>query len=142
MSAKMPGGATEAIYGRTVDRLVEAAIADPRLKALWLEGRAPAEVRRPYPRLEAHLAADEPDFDSVLGDLEALVAGPSRFEVTGRAEVPRFAREIRGLLDGVPVTVVLEKTSLLPKRPRAEVAMLVDKTGHAYTFLDFSGRER
>jgi len=126
--------------GGLVDRLVDAANRDPRVKALWLEGAEPGELRRPYRRLEVHLAADEPDFDAVLADLDRLVAGPSVFSVEGRAEVPRFAREVRGLLDGRPVTAVLEKTSLLAKRPRAAVKVLMDRTGHVYHVMDFSRR--
>ena len=128
------------VYEAAADRMVEAAVGDPRVKALWLEGAEPGELRRPYRRLEVHLAADEPDFDAVLADLDRLVAGPSVFSVEGRAEVPRFAREVRGLLDGRPVTAVLEKTSLLAKRPRAAVKVLMDRTGHVYHVMDFSRR--
>jgi hypothetical protein len=128
------------VYRAAVDRIVAGATADPRIKAVWLEGKDGADLRPPYRRLEVHLAADDPDFAAVLEKLEGLVAGPSRLEVAGRTEVPRFARQIEGRLDGAPLTVVLEKSPLLAKRPRAAVACLLDRTGHLYHVMDFSAR--
>jgi hypothetical protein len=120
--------------------MVEAAISDPRIRALWLEGASPAELRRPYRRLEVHLACDEPEFAALLGELERLVAGASRLESAVWSDVPRLARQLAGLLEGAPVAAVLEKTSLLAKRPRQAVASLVDKTGHLTHVMDFSRR--
>ena len=135
----MDGGRESAsIYGDLVDRVVAGAAADRRIKAVWLEAADRADLRPPYRRLEVHLAADDPDFAAVLEDLEGLVAGPSRLEVTARAEVPRFARQIEGRIGGAPVTVILEKSPLLAKRPRAAVACLLDRTGHLYHVMDFS----
>jgi hypothetical protein len=136
----MDGGreSAPAIYGALVDRIVAGAAADPRIKAVWLEASDRADLRPPYRRLEVHLAAEEPDFAAILEGLDRLVAGPTRLEVTGRAEVPRFARQIEGRIEGAPVTVVLEKSPLLAKRPRAAVACLLDRTGHLYHVMDFS----
>jgi len=127
-----------AAYAALVDRLVEAARNDPRIKALWLEGSSPATLRPPYASVEAHIAVDEPDFDEAVRGLEAVVGGGRAPAGVRWADVPRFARELTCLLDGFPVTTVVEKTSLLPKRPRAAVASLVDRTGHLYHVMDFS----
>src|SRR5262249_18351294 len=87
------------VYGALVDRLIDAVNADPRVRALWLEGPAMAGLRRPYRQLEVHLACDEPDCAAVLGGLEALVAGPGTLGGAAWSEVPRFARELRGSLE-------------------------------------------
>jgi hypothetical protein len=129
------------VYGAVVDRIVAGAAAEPRIKAVWLESADRGDLRPPYRRLEVHLAADDPDFAAVLEGLERLVAGPSRLEVSARTEVPRFARQIEGRIDGAPVTVILEKSPLLAKRPRAAVACLLDRTGHLYHVMDFSARK-
>jgi hypothetical protein len=134
----MPVRSAAEIYGELVDRLLAAAGADPRVKALWLEGDSPADLRRPYRMLEVHLAADEPDFAPVVAGIESLVGGGGPVADAQWADVPRFARELRCTLDGAPVTVIVEKSSLLAKRPRAAVAALADRTGHLYHVLDFS----
>lgn len=128
------------VYARAVDRLVLAAAADARLRAVWLEGATLPEVRRPYTRLEVHLACDEPDFPAVVAGLEALAGGLGTLTSPRWSDVPRFARQLDCLLDGAPATLVLEKSSLLAKRPRAVVVPLVDKTGHLCHVLDFSRR--
>ncbi len=137
MEAKEPGSPAE-IYSRAVDRLISAGIGDRRVRALWLEGASRKELRPPYKKLEIHLAADEPDFDGLLRDLEGFVAGPAKLHVESWSDVPRFARELKGLLEGQPITVILEKTSFLPKRPRNAVCSLIDKTGHLVHVMDFS----
>ncbi len=124
-------------YAALVERLIDAAGGDARIKALWLEGKEPRELRRPYGRVEVHLAADEPDFDAVLAGLEKLLAGPAKLTEPRWSEVQRFARQIDCKIDGEPVTAILEKTSLLAKRKRLAVAALADKTGHLYHVLDF-----
>ncbi len=130
----------EDVYGETVDRLVAAAAGDPRVRALWLEASDREDLRRPWRRLEVHLAADEPDFDGLLADLPRIVAGGGPLTGVAWSDVPRFAREMKGLLAGAPITVVLEKSSLLAKRPRSAVSSLVDKTGHLCHVMDFSRR--
>jgi len=127
----------EEIYGEAVERLISAATGDPRIRALWLEAPVREELRRPWRRIEIHLAADEPDFDALLADLPSLVAGPDALAGVTWSEVPRFAQEMKAHLDGAQLTVVLEKSSLLAKRPRSAVASLVDKTGHLYHVMDF-----
>jgi hypothetical protein len=125
------------VYGAMVDRLVKAASADGRVKALWLEGGTLAELRRPYRRLEVHLASDEPDFPSLAAELEGFI-GAGGLTSPRWSDVPRFARQLEGLLEGFPITAVLEKSSLLAKRPRSAVVPLVDKTGHLCHVMDFS----
>jgi hypothetical protein len=126
------------IYGKAVDRLVSRVTADQRVRALWLEGDSLKEVRRPYRRLEAHLACDEPDFPAVLADMESLIAPPESLAAQRWSDTPRFARKLEALLEGLPIAVVIEKTSLLAKRPRSAVLPLVDKTGHLCHVMDFS----
>jgi hypothetical protein len=125
------------IYGDAVERLIAQAAGDPRIRAVWLESAVREELRRPWRRIEVHLAADEPDFEALLADLPRLLAGSAPLTAVEWSEVPRFAREMKALLEGAPVTVVLEKSSLLAKRPRAAVSALVDKTGHLYHVMDF-----
>ncbi len=123
-------------YAAVVDRLIDAASGDPRIKALWLEGKEPRELRRPYARLEVHLAADEPDFAALLSRFENLLAGPAKLTEPRWSDVPRFARQFDCRIDGKPVTAIIEKTSLLAKRKRTAVAALADKTGHLYHVID------
>jgi len=129
------------IYRSLVDRLVSSGVDDRRLRALWLEGATREELLPPYRRLEIHIATDEPDFDGLLSDLEALIAGQGELQVKGWSDTPRFARELQGLLDGQPITVIMEKTCFLAKRPRRAVSSLLDKTGHLYHVMDFSSPE-
>jgi hypothetical protein len=134
----MEADRTAAALGGLVDRLVDAANRDARVKALWLEGPSPESVRRPYAALDIHLAVDEPDYDAVLAGLEGMVGDGRRIDGLAWADVPRFARQMSFRFEGTPVAVVLEKTPLLPKRPRAAVACLLDRTGHLYHVMDFS----
>jgi hypothetical protein len=126
------------IYAEVVDRLISAANSDPRVCALWLEGASLSDLRRPYRQLRVHLACDEPNFSALEGDLERIVAGPGSLSAPRWSDVPRFARQLEATLEGEPVTLCLEKTSLLAKRPRAAVLALVDKTGHLPHVMDFS----
>ena len=121
------------VYAELVERLAEAARAEPRVKALWLEAATREALRPPYASLEAHLAADEPDFAFIISRVESLAAGPGRrLEDVRWSDVPRFAREMRAVLDGRPFAVVVEQTPLLAKRPRTAVSALLDRTGHLY----------
>ncbi len=137
-SALPPSGDAAEARAHALDRLLAAAGSDARIRALWLEAPSRAELRRPFRRLEVHLATDEPDFDAVLAGLEAILAGPSRLESVRRSDVPRFARQIDAVVDGASIAVVVERTSLIPKRPRAAVATLLDRTGHLPHVMDFS----
>lgn len=128
-----------------VDRLLTWAIAEPRARAVWVEGETAREVRRPYPRFDAHVAADEPDFDGVLDGLRGAAERILGAQLVGIEDAPRFAKELR-LEWGRPPTgtsgrVVLERTSLLAKRPRAYVATLLDRTGHLPHVMDTSLRK-
>jgi hypothetical protein len=126
------------VYADAVDRLISAASADDRIRALWLEGATQMELRRPYRQLRVHLACDEPHFAALEGEVERMLAGPAALAGPRWSDVPRFARQLEATLEGQPVTLCLEKSSLLAKRPRAAVLALVDKTGHLPHVMDFS----
>jgi len=125
-----------AIYAEALDRLVASAAQDGRIKGLWLEAPGREDLRRPLRSLEVHLAVDEPDFNAVLSALDCMMAGPAELCVEGRAEVPRFAQEVRGTIDGAPFKAIIEKTPFIGKRPRAAVSMLLDRTGHICHTMD------
>ena len=126
------------VYGELVDRLILEIQKDTRIRALWIEGESMEELRRPYKKLEVHLATDEPDFADLQASLEKLVAGEGKLSRVEWSEVPRFASQLEAVLEEAPITVVLEKTSLLAKRPRLALLALADKTGHLNHVLDFS----
>ena len=126
------------VYGELVDRLILEIQKDTRIRALWIEGESMEELRRPYKKLEVHLATDEPDFADLQASLEKLVAGEGNLSRVEWSEVPRFASQLEAVLEEAPITVVLEKTSLLAKRPRLALLTLTDKTGHLNHVLDFS----
>ena len=109
------------VYGGLVDHLIEVALSDARIRALWIEGASMQSLRRPYAELEVHLATDEPSFSPVHSELEGLVGAAGELTDPRWSDVTRFARQLEGSLDGAPITVILEKTSLLAKRPRSAV---------------------
>ena len=122
------------------DRLVSWAVSEPALRALWVEGSVPRDVRRPYEAPTFHVAVDEPDFaamvDGMGPTLDRLVGG----KVLSVADVPRFAKELGVEVEGRGLRLVIERTSMLAKRPRAHVATLFDRTGHLAHVLDYSLR--
>jgi hypothetical protein len=134
--------AAELTYDEIADRLVEWAVSAPRLRALWLEGGTLEELRRPYRKLEVHLAADEPEFPLVIAELEATLTRLTAARVERAGETQRFARELELRSGRLPFTLIAEQSHLLAKRPRAEVVPLVDKTGHLPHVLDYSLRRR
>jgi hypothetical protein len=134
-------------YDAIADRLVDLAVQEGRIRALWVEADALRELRRPYAKLEVHLAADEPQFPGLIADLEKLLGGVLRVENRGVREAQRFARQFDLRLSekgaaapGLPLALIVEQTSLLAKRPRAHVVPLVDKTCHLTHVMDFSRR--
>ncbi len=131
-------------FDAIADGLIRWAVEEPAVKALWVEGASAREIRRPYSRLDLHIAVDEPDFDPVLAELPALLAELFQARCAAIEDVPRFAKELRleweGGAHGSSVRVTLERTSLLAKRPRAYVAALFDRTAHLPHVLDYSLR--
>jgi hypothetical protein len=131
-------------YDDIVDRVLRWALDVPSVRALWLESNSPAGVRRPYAAIELHLAADEPDFACLLGELPGALESLLGVRLLDIRDAPRFARELelesRGIRgDNMPWTLIVERTSMLAKRRRICVAPLLDKTNHLTHVMDFSG---
>ncbi|MBI4603007.1 MAG: hypothetical protein HY721_13700 [Planctomycetes bacterium] len=127
-------------YDEISDRMVAWAVGEPDVRALWIEGAAIAQLRRPYRSLELHLAADEPAFPRVVAALSQGLPWIPGARVLAIAETRRFAKEIALEAQGLPFTLIAEQSYLLAKRPRAEVVPLIDKTGHVTHVMDFSLR--
>ena len=123
------------------DKLIDWAVNEPRVRALWIEGGQLADLRRPYRALRLHLAADEPVYAGLAqGIAEGLAYLPTA-KLVSAADTPRFTREFTFLAGDQMFTLIAEQSYLLAKRPRVEVIPLVDKTGHLTHVLDFSGRK-
>ncbi len=135
-------------YDEVADRSIDLALGESRVRALWAEADALADLRRPYRKLELHLAADEPDFPGLVTDLESLLASRFLLQSDGVSDTERLAKQF-DLRLGEPgaeraelsLTIILEQTSLLAKRPRAHVVPLLDKTNHLTHVMDFSRRK-
>ena len=124
------------------DRLIDWAIQEERVRALWVEGGSLDEIRRPYRKLRLHVAADEPAFPGLVAGLPAALETAVGAKVLRVGDTPRLAKELSLRSGNLELTLVAEQTNLLAKRPRAEVAPLVDKTGHLTHVMDFSQRRR
>lgn len=124
------------------DRIIDWAANDSRVKALWIEGDTLPELRRPYRTLRLHLAADEPDYPSLAAELCAGFLCIPGCKVLAVTDTRRFAKELALEAGGLPFRLIAEQSNLLPKRPRAEVIPLVDKTCHLTHVMDFSRRKR
>jgi hypothetical protein len=145
-----PGAAPETtVYVELVDRLVDPVVADTRVRALWIEGESPRALRRPFGRVAIHLVADEPDFPALTGALEGLLARAGVELANPRwSDTRRHARQLdaRAALDagGVrlagDVTIIVECSAFLAKRPRRADFPIVDKTGHLTHVMDFPVR--
>jgi len=122
------------------DKLVDWAVNDDRIRALWIEAPAVRDLRRPYKTLEAHVAADEPVFPSLVEDVLRGIKSIPGLKVLSAADTPRFAKEVRMELGNQAFVLIAEQSFLLAKRPRAAVVPLVDKTGHLPHVLDYSKR--
>ena len=135
-------------YDGIADRLIEIAIDDDRIRAVWVEADAKEKVRRPYAALEIHLAADEPLFPAVVAGIEELMAPTLDVEVLAREDTQRLARQLSLAVraketkddSALPVTLIIEQSCYLAKRPRAWVVPLHDKTTHLCHVMDFSAR--
>ena len=113
-----------------------------QVRALWSEGAALSDVRRPYQSLDVHVCADEPRFPVLLEALAPALNKSVNGEVVDVTDTERFAKCHRVRVDGNEFTVIVEQSNLLAKRPRAEVIPLVDKTMHLPHVLDYSLRNR
>ena len=122
------------------DRMVAWAVDEPRVRALWIEGASPAELRRPYGALRIHVASDEPQFPALVVELSSILARVLGAETLRVADTRRLAKELTLKAHGLDLTCIAEQSNLLAKRPRAHVAPLVDKTGHLTHVMDFSDR--
>jgi len=123
-----------------VQRWVERAEADARVKACWLEGPTPRAIREFDGPVDLHVGVEDPDFDAFVDELEPFLAAgaPVRSHADGPA--PPEAWATVATLDGVgAVTCTLERMSLVAKRPRAAVQPLFDRSGHLRHVLDYSG---
>jgi len=135
-------------YDRITDRIIALALAEPRVRALWIEADAREKLRRPYPGLEVHVAADAPQFPGLVADLERLLASHLAVTVDSIAGTQRLAERFAvrlGERSGgalLPVTIIVEQSCYLAKRPRAWVVPLEDRTGHLCHVMDFSARRR
>ena len=128
-------------YDDIVDSMLQWAIDHPRVNALWVEGDSSTEVRRPYPALRLHVATDEPSFEALLQELPSAIEKQCEgSRLGGTEDVPRSAKQLDLLSGALQWTLVLERTSLLAKRPRSHVACLFDRTGHVTEVMDFSSR--
>lgn len=124
------------------DGLIAWAIGEDRVRALWIEGESIGDLRRPYRKVRFHIAADEPAFPGLVADLEAALESAARAKVVRTADTRRMAKELVLRAGGLELSLIAEQTNLLAKRPRSEVAPLVDKTGHLTHVMDFSARRR
>ncbi len=126
-----------------LQRWVDLVLPDPRVKALWLEGETPPALRDPRPPLDLHVAAEEPDFESVFAGHEALLAAAGPVESHRDGPAHPDARECRARIAGLgEVVLTVERMSLLSKRPRAAVTPLVDRSGKLRFVLDYSKKPR
>ena len=126
-----------------LNRFVAAAVADDRVKACWTEGKTPEGCLPPFPGpIDLHVATSDPLFDALAADHAAWLAAGGKVVAHRDADAPVFARACEAELEGgVKVALTIERLSLIPKRPRAHVAPLVDKTGQVRYVMDFSGRK-
>lgn len=126
-----------------LNRLVAAAVADERVKACWSEGETPGACLPPFAGpIDLHIATSDPLFDALSADHAAWLGAGGKVLSHRDADAPVFARACAAELEGgVKVALTIERLSLVPKRPRAHVAPLVDKTGQVRYVMDFSGRK-
>jgi hypothetical protein len=129
-------------YDDVADLLIDWAVREDRVRALWIESDRLTALRRPYAGLEVHLAADEPVYPALLAELSRGVTALPGSRVDAVEDTPRSAKCLRVTAFGLPLALVMEQSFLLAKRPRAEVVPLVDKTGHLTHVFDFSKRAR
>jgi hypothetical protein len=80
-------------YDLIADLLVELAVAEPRIRALWAEADNRAALRRPYTGLEIHLAADDPDFPALVSELPSLLGQRFAVEAVRTSETERLAKQ-------------------------------------------------
>jgi hypothetical protein len=125
-----------------LNRLVAAAVADDRVKACWSEGDSARGCLPPFAGpIDLHIATSDPLFDALTADHAAWLAAGGKVVSHRDADAPVFARACEAELEGgVKVALTIERLSLIPKRPRAHVAPLVDKTGQVRYVMDYSKR--
>jgi hypothetical protein len=125
-----------------LNRLVAAAVSDDRVKACWTEGATPQGCFPPFTgAVDLHVATSDPLFDGLAADAAAWLGAAGRVVSHREADAPVLARLCEAELEGgLRVALTIERLSLIPKRQRAYIGMLVDKTQQARYVMDFSGR--
>lgn len=123
-------------------RLTDAAVADERVFACWTEGETPQGCFPPFAgAVDLHVGTPEPFFDALAADHVKLLSAGGRVASHRDADAPVNARACAAELEGgLRVTLTIERMSLLPKRPRAFIAPLVDKTQQLRYVMDYSKR--
>ena len=125
---------------KIVDGMVRWAISEMDVQAIWLEGSLPVDIRRPYETLDVHVAVDEPCFSRILTTLPSVLADLTGASIEEATDTPCRAKLLRVTDSGASWPLILERTSMLAKRPRAHVATLLDRTGHLTQVMDTSLR--
>lgn len=126
-----------------LSRVTDAAVADDRVFACWTEGDTPQGCFPPFAgAVDLHVGTIDPLFDALAADHATLLgAGGGRVVSHRDADAPLFSKVCEAELEGgVRVRLTLERMSLVPKRARAYVAPLVDKTQQLRFVLDYSKR--
>lgn len=139
----IPSMADLATLRTAVQRWVERAEADPRVKACWLEGASPRAIRTFDGPVDLHVGVEDPDFGDFVDELEAFLGAGAPVRQYADGPAPPDGWATVATLDGVgAVTCTLERMSLVAKRPRVAVQPLFDRSGHLRHVLDYSAARR
>lgn len=110
-----------------IARLVEAAKADERIAAVWLQGSLAVGGHDAYSDVDAYFAVDDTAFDAVFGEREALLTKLIRPFAWCDATTPGLAAVHALSQDGVKLDLFYETESSLAKQKRPAVMMLFDR---------------
>jgi hypothetical protein len=114
-----------------IARLIEAAKADERIAAVWLQGSLAAGGHDAYSDVDAYLAVDDTAFDAVYGEREALLSKLFRPFAWCDATSAGLAAVHALSENGVKLDLFYESESAADKLKRPAVKMLFDRRGIA-----------
>jgi hypothetical protein len=118
-----------AARGATLAALARLAESENRIQALWLQGSLAAGGEDAFSDIDAYVAADDADFESLWAERESLLGQLGGALAWSDATVPGLKAVHALMANGARLDLFFERAEALGETKRPAVNLLLDKTG-------------
>jgi predicted nucleotidyltransferase len=113
----------------TLAALTRLAESERRIRALWLQGSLAAGGEDAFSDIDAYVAADEADFDSLWAARESLLGALGGALAWSDATVPGLKAVHALMANGARLDLFFERAEAVGEAKRPAVKVLLDKVG-------------